>query len=152
MTPTRTRALDAAIDLVGTEGLRSLTHARVDERADLPKGTTSNYFRTRAALLTGTVGAIVEREMSEVGVLAPTSADDLVDALCRLIDYTTVANRTVTAARLVLFLEAGHDPALREALARGRTAMERRPSRHSTGWEHGIRRPPPPQSWPVQRG
>ena len=124
MTPTRTTALDAAIDLVGTEGLRSLTHARVDERAGLPKGTTSNYFRTRAALLSGTVDAIVEREMAEVGVLAPTSAEDLVDALCGLIDYTTVANRTVTAARLVLFLEASHDPTLREALARGRAAME----------------------------
>jgi DNA-binding transcriptional regulator YbjK len=124
MTSTRTRALDAAIDLVGTEGLRSLTHARVDERAGLPKGTTSNYFRTRAALLTGAVDAIVDREMSEVGVLATTSAEDLVDTLCRLIDYTTVANRTVTAARLVLFLEASHDPALREALARGRAAME----------------------------
>ncbi|PQP22868.1 TetR/AcrR family transcriptional regulator [Rhodococcus opacus] len=124
MTPTRTTALDAAIDLVGTEGLRSLTHARVDERAGLPKGTTSNYFRTRAALLTGTVDAIVQREMAEVGVLAPTSAEDLVDALCGLIDYTTVANRTVTAARLVLFLEASHDPALREALARGRAVME----------------------------
>ncbi|MGW4334766.1 TetR/AcrR family transcriptional regulator [Rhodococcus koreensis] len=124
MTSTRTSALDAAIDLLGTEGLRSLTHARVDDRAGLPKGSTSNYFRTRAALLTGTVDAIVDRELSEVGMLAPASAEDLVDAVCGLIDYTTVANRTVTAARLVLFLEASHDPVLREALARGRTAME----------------------------
>jgi len=67
MTPTKTRALDAAIDLVGTHGLRALTHARVDERAELPKGSTSNYFRTRAALLSGVVDRIVEREMAEVG-------------------------------------------------------------------------------------
>ncbi|MFC0453251.1 TetR/AcrR family transcriptional regulator [Rhodococcus jostii] len=124
MTSTRTSALDAAIDLVGTEGLRSLTHARVDEHAGLPKGSTSNYFRTRAALLAGVVDAIVEREMPEVGALSRDSAGDLVDALCGLVDYTTVANRTVTAARLVLFMEASHDAALREALARGRAAME----------------------------
>jgi hypothetical protein len=48
---TKVRALDAAIELLGTEGLRALTHVRVDLRAGLPKGSTSNYFRTRAALL-----------------------------------------------------------------------------------------------------
>jgi DNA-binding transcriptional regulator YbjK len=37
------------LKLLGTEGLRALTHARVDECAGIPKGSTSNYFRTRAA-------------------------------------------------------------------------------------------------------
>lgn len=66
VTSTRTRALDAAIDLLGTEGLRALTHGRVDERAGIPKGSTSNYFRTRAALLSGVVARIVERELPPV--------------------------------------------------------------------------------------
>ena len=43
MTPTKVRVLEAAVELLGTEGLRSLTHARVDERAGLPKGSTSNF-------------------------------------------------------------------------------------------------------------
>jgi DNA-binding transcriptional regulator YbjK len=125
MTSTRARALDAAIDLVGTEGLRALTHARVDERAGLPKGSTSNYFRTRAALLSGVVDWIVEREMPEVGAaFSPASAADFVDAMCGLFEYTTRTNRTLTTARLVLFMEASHDSALREALSRGRAAME----------------------------
>jgi DNA-binding transcriptional regulator YbjK len=125
MTSPKTRALDAAINLVGTEGLRALTHARVDERASLPKGSTSNYFRTRAALLSGVVERIVEREMPEVGeAFSPASAADLVDAFCGLFEYTTRANRTLTTARLVLFMEASHNSALREALSRGRTAME----------------------------
>jgi DNA-binding transcriptional regulator YbjK len=97
MTAMKVRALDAAIELVGTEGLRALTHARVDERAELPTGSTSNYFRARAALLTGVVERIVEREMPEVGdAFAPTSAEDLVDAFCRLLPYTTETNRTLT--------------------------------------------------------
>ena len=87
---TKVRALDAAIELLGTEGLRALTHVRVDRRAGLPKGSTSNYFRTRAALLTGVVDRILERELPLVGAtFTPTSADDLVEALCGLFAYLT---------------------------------------------------------------
>lgn len=39
------------IELLGTQGLRALTHGRVDARAGLPRGSTSNHFRTRQALL-----------------------------------------------------------------------------------------------------
>ena len=125
MPSTRTRSLDAAIELLGTEGLRALTHARVDERARLPKGSTSNHFRTRAALLAGTADWVAERELAELGTtLAPTSVSDLVDALVTLVDLVTVRNHTLTAARLVLFMEAAHDDALREHIVRGRAAME----------------------------
>ena len=122
---TKVRALDAAIELLGTEGLRALTHVRVDRRAGLPKGSTSNYFRTRAALLTGVVDRILERELPLVGAtFTPTSADDLVEALCGLFAYLTGPNRVQTTARLVLFVEGSHDAGLREALTRGRAAME----------------------------
>lgn len=125
MTPTKARALDAAIDLVGTQGLRALTHARIDERAGLPKGSTSNYFRTRQSLLSGVVQRLVELEMPAVGsAVSPATTDELLDALCGLFEYTTQAKRTQTTARLVLFVEASHDPALREALSRGHAAME----------------------------
>jgi DNA-binding transcriptional regulator YbjK len=78
-TSNRDRALVAAIDLLGTEGLRGQTHARVDDRADLPKGSTSNYFRTRAALLDGVVDWMVRKETPEVAAaLKPASAEDLV--------------------------------------------------------------------------
>ncbi|GIG56346.1 hypothetical protein Lfu02_07180 [Longispora fulva] len=125
MTSTRTRALDAAIDLVGTEGLRALTHARVDERAGLPKGSTSNHFRTRAALLSGTVDAIAARETADLGSpYSPETAADLVEMLCGVIEYATTVNRTTTTARLVLFMEASHDATIREAVSRGRVMME----------------------------
>ncbi|GEL97082.1 putative transcriptional regulator, TetR [Cellulomonas terrae] len=121
----RDRALDAAIDLLGTEGLRSLTHGRVDERAGLARGSTSNYFRTRDALLAGVAQRILERELPEVGTaFAPASADELVDAVAALVHHTTTTQRTLTTARLVLFMEASHDPALRDTLSSGRRAME----------------------------
>lgn len=125
MTPSKKRALDAAVELVAAEGLRALTHVRVDERAGLPRGSTSNYFRTRAALLSGVVDWIVEREMSEVGAaVSAESAASLVDMMRDLFDYVTQQNRSMTAARLILFMEASHDPSLLRAVSRGRAAMD----------------------------
>ena len=37
MKTTRERALDAAVDLVGSQGIRALTHTRVDAQAGLPR-------------------------------------------------------------------------------------------------------------------
>lgn len=125
MTTTKTRVLDAAIDLVGSQGLRALTHARVDERAGLPKGSTSNHFRTRQALLAGVVDRLVELDMPAGGAaFYPASGDDFVEGLCRLFDHLTRVNRIPTTARLVLFMEGSHDTSLREDLSRGREVLE----------------------------
>ncbi|MET0932934.1 MAG: TetR family transcriptional regulator [Mycetocola sp.] len=124
MTPIRERVLDAAISLLATGGLRALTHVRVDDRAGVPKGSTSNHFRTRASLLMGVTGWIVERELPTVSVaFSPRTAAELVDAMCALLDVTTRDNRDLTTARLVLFMEASHNAELREALSRGRESM-----------------------------
>ena len=54
---------------------------------------------------------------------APRSADEFLDALVALVDRITRDQRTLTTARLVLFMEASHDPSLREALWRGRALI-----------------------------
>ena len=124
MSSQRDRALDAAIDLLGNEGLRALTHRRIDQKAQLPPGSTSNYFRTRDALLTGVADAILERELNSAGpAFAPNTAEEFLDGLVALIERTTRDQRTLTTARLVLFMEASHHPVLRDALWRGRTAI-----------------------------
>ncbi|AEG44976.1 TetR/AcrR family transcriptional regulator [Isoptericola variabilis] len=121
---TRARALDAAIELLGTSGLRALTHARVDERAGLPKGSTSNWFRTRAALLTGVSDELAARDLAGVASAPePRDADELVDLLCSTFAWMTGPHRVATTARLVLFLEASHDEALRERAQRGRELL-----------------------------
>src|SRR4029453_1923783 len=106
VTPTKVRVLEAAVELLGTEGLRSLTHARVDEQAGLPKGSTSNYFRTRAQLVTGVSNWISERELTE--------ADDMAAA----------PPPSMTAARLTLFMEANHNADIRAAVSQTRSVME----------------------------
>jgi DNA-binding transcriptional regulator YbjK len=47
----RTSIVDAAIEVLATEGGRGLTHRAIDRRLGLPLGSTANYFGTRTALL-----------------------------------------------------------------------------------------------------
>jgi DNA-binding transcriptional regulator YbjK len=125
MTSNRERSLRAATELIGTQGIRALTHVRVDEHAGLPRGSTSNSFRTRAALLNGVVEHMLAIELPAMAPrLEARTPDELADALADLFDVLVEENRTVTAARLALFVEAGHDPELRAALASGRSAID----------------------------
>ena len=113
MSTTREKALDAAVDVLGEQGIRALTHARVDARAGLPKGSTSNWFRTRDALLTGVITWIAEIERSDFaagGTPQITTPDDLVEALSGFITAQTVLFRGRTRARYTLFLEGLDDP------------------------------------------
>jgi DNA-binding transcriptional regulator YbjK len=109
---TKDRALRAAVEEVGDHGIRALTHARVDARAGLPKGSTSNWFRTRAALLAG----VIEHLAVEERAIAPTrdvsTPDDLVELVCTLIETASGPQAARTRVRLALSLEAAHNPDL----------------------------------------
>jgi hypothetical protein len=56
---------DAAIVVLAEQGTRGLTHRAVDTAADLPPGTSSNYARTRAALLMLTLRRIAVLDAAE---------------------------------------------------------------------------------------
>lgn len=115
MATTRTRALDAALTLVGEEGIRALTHTRVDDRARLPKGSTSNWFRTREALLAGVVTWLAESERADfasVDLPVIDDAEQLIDAFCGMIAAETGPFAARTRARFALFLEGTHSPEL----------------------------------------
>ena len=51
--------------MLAGQGARGLTHRAVDQAAGLPSGTTSNYARTRAALLTLALARIAELDAAE---------------------------------------------------------------------------------------
>lgn len=121
----RERVLDAAITLLGTEGLRALTHTRIDAHAGVPKGSTSNYFRTRAAVLEGVVAWMYDVERPSVSAAySPDTPAEFAQALTDLFEQMTGPGRVMTTARLVLLMEASHDSVVRDALARGRSEME----------------------------
>ncbi|WP_280342428.1 TetR/AcrR family transcriptional regulator [Nocardia neocaledoniensis] len=122
MASKREQILDAAIDLLGERGARALTHRGVDETAGAPLGSTSNYFRTREALLIGIAERLEHLDRGEweptAQVDGPPTLDDFVDAMARFVQHATGPGRARTLARLALFGEAQTMPALRDSLHR----------------------------------
>ena len=125
---TRERGLEAAVELLGAEGVRALSHARVDERAGLPPGSTSNWFRTRRALLGGIVDWIAERERADFDpsrMPTPTGVDALIEGFCAMTELQSGPFAARTRARYALFLELAGDPELGEPLRLQRREFER---------------------------
>lgn len=116
------------MDLIGTEGIRALTHGRVDAAAGLPAGSTSNHFRTRAALVAGVIEWMAASDRSDAGTPEIRSRDELVAALSRMIEVESGPLAARTRARYALFLE-GDEDAVRP-LREQRIGME--------AWVHGI--------------
>jgi AcrR family transcriptional regulator len=113
----RDTVLTAAVHVLGGGGSRALTHRAVDRAAGVAEGTTSNYFRTRKALVAGVLAYISQAE-SEPLEIPPggLGVDELVALSAQRIDYLLGAGRSLTVARHALFLEAALDPALRPDL------------------------------------
>ncbi|MBW5484605.1 TetR/AcrR family transcriptional regulator [Streptomyces bambusae] len=118
----RTVLADAAIEVLAEAGMRGLTHRAVDRAAGLPNGTTSAYFRTRAALLTALVRRLVARDQAELqaaGEAAPPlrTADELTDGFAALTrQRLTGEGRRRSLARYACAVESVRDPELREIL------------------------------------
>ncbi len=117
----RTTLLDAAIEIVGTHGMRGLTHRAVDAAAGVPAGSTSNHFRTRDALLIGIMERFMRRERAMVPTPSgpPTSRRELVEALAAYARQSVDEGRTVSLARYAILVESAQRPALRPDVARG---------------------------------
>lgn len=111
MSSIRERALEAAISLIGEEGIRALTHGRVDAAASLPPGSTSNHFRTRAALLAGVIEWLATSERSDSGDPEIHSPEQLITALSRMIEVQSGPLAGRTRARYALFIEADAEAA-----------------------------------------
>lgn len=109
---------DAAIAVLAGRGARGLTHRAVDQAAGLPPGTTSNYARTRAALLTLTLTRIAELDAADSPPgLSGLSGSALADGLARMLHrmITDEEARQRVLARFELAFEATRRPELRAA-------------------------------------
>ena len=114
----RSLILDAAIDILNGTGVGGVTHRQVDERAGVPPGTTSNYFRTRLTLLEATAGRVVELHWLNVAALQRLSGRQgdrqaLVALMGALVSSPDPAARRLLVARYELSLEATRRPELR---------------------------------------
>jgi len=134
----RTAILDGALEVLAEQGMRGLTHRAVDAAAGLPPGSTSYYFRSRAALVTGCVQRLVERDLTEDVATVDAAVDAAVQgagpdlpavlagALTAVGVRMATAERQRTLARYELSLAAVRDAALRAELVAGGDTIRRR--------------------------
>jgi DNA-binding transcriptional regulator YbjK len=122
VTDRRAVILDGALLVLAEQGMRGLTHRAVDHVAALPAGSTSYYFRSRAALVTGCVERLLELDVAiEVPVVleAPLDLDGVTEAMTLVGVAMATDQRHRTLARYELSLAASRDPQLRAALVTG---------------------------------
>lgn len=116
----RAQILDTAIGILANEGVGGLTHRHVDELANLPSGTTSNYFRTRHSLLEATARRTVDLHWQRVNALqtaiGPITREALRAFMVRMLSDTDEQFRRYTLARFELFMEGTRRPELRPFL------------------------------------
>lgn len=116
----RQRIIDAAIRVVGAQGIEGLSHRSVAAEADVPLGSTTYHFKTLddlmvAALRQSNEGfAKVVREHG--GALADLDGD-LAAGLARLTGEWLAGDRTGVELEYELYLAALRRPALRPVAA-----------------------------------
>jgi DNA-binding transcriptional regulator YbjK len=110
----RSELADAGISILAAEGARGLTHRAIDVQAGVPKGTTSNYFKTREDVIAGLIERIGERLAPDPDVHAPLAVKapsaELFAEYTRDIVARLLTNREVTLALFELRLEASRRP------------------------------------------
>lgn len=120
----RTQLLDAAIDVLAAQGARGLTFRAVDQRADVPVGTASNYFTNRDDLLKQAAEYVFIRLTADpddehaTPKATPDAGPDLETALMRQMVRLAEADRNGYLAMYELRLEAGRHPELRDAFTK----------------------------------
>ncbi|MFF5291788.1 TetR/AcrR family transcriptional regulator [Paractinoplanes globisporus] len=138
--------LDAAITVLGSQGIRQLTHRAVDAAAGLPAGSASNYFRTRDALVNAIIERFAERERASwealAGMVTPRTPEELAEVLAAYVRRAVGPDRVVTIARYGIFLEAALRPESREQL----TASAREIRRWGAEWLRSVGAPDPGQA------
>lgn len=106
---------DAAIEVLAEEGAKGLSHPKVDQRAGVAPGSTSFYFRTRAALLLATTERVCELDLADLSAVldpehqAPSAISPLAALIVRSAHEPALSR---TKARFELILQATRDRSL----------------------------------------
>ncbi|MEV0671462.1 TetR/AcrR family transcriptional regulator [Mycobacterium sp. NPDC050441] len=111
---------DAAIAVLAEHGSRGLTHQNVDRYAGVPDGTTSYYYRTRAALLQAVGKRVAEIDTANLLSLSDATTETSTSAapFGRLAQLVLIQSDgdglLLNKARHELLLNAARDPELVE--------------------------------------
>jgi DNA-binding transcriptional regulator YbjK len=106
---------DAAIRVLAEHGSRGLTHGQVDRVAGVPEGTTSYYYRTRAALLRGVGKRVAEIDVANLQSVIDEPVDPA-SPFAHLARLTMIQasgdGLMLNRARQEILLGASRDPGL----------------------------------------
>ena len=116
-TDRRTALLDAALQVIGTRGLREATHRAVETEAGVPHGSVTYYFGNREGLLAAAVGRMRELDESRVAAMAQalvmafatSGLDAVLDAVAEGGVAMVQETETVQRARYEMLLAGARD-------------------------------------------
>ncbi|MDO5084245.1 MAG: TetR family transcriptional regulator [Arachnia propionica] len=111
---------EAALEVLGREGARAVTHRAVDAAAGVPQGTCANYFSSRAELFAGMAERIFGLLEPDAVQLARLAALPLSEAEGEYVSHVVerLLRRPELARALIeLRLEASRNPDVSGALS-----------------------------------
>lgn len=106
---------EAVLELSAAGGTHAVTHQSIDRHLDLPKGSTSYYFRTRSALMDAAVDRLIAKSRDQFEDLL-TQRSVPADLIATYAANLVSARRTDVLARQALLLDAEISPQQRDAL------------------------------------
>lgn len=114
----RDQICQTAITLAARGGSHALTHQGIDAELGIAKGSTSYYFRTRAALITGVSEFLAAQSRAVFhDLLADNTDDDPTTVVEAYLTHLGTHRRHHVRARLALALDADCGPEQRTALS-----------------------------------
>ncbi|WP_341926261.1 TetR family transcriptional regulator [Nocardioides psychrotolerans] len=103
----------AALEILGRHGSRALTHRAVDALAEVPPGTCSNYFPSRAALLLAMAQGAFEQlapDPARLTELEQATAGEALEAYAAYVVERLTLQPDLARALVELRLEASRSP------------------------------------------
>ncbi len=102
----RDRIVDAALELMGRDGLHTLTHRRIAEQAGVPLGSTTYYFADLDELILAAVRRAVDQGRERLRAWsAALGREPGVERVCGALAEMSVEHITTVAARTTLDYE-----------------------------------------------
>jgi DNA-binding transcriptional regulator YbjK len=120
----RDALLTAAVEVAAEQGIGSVTHRSVTERAGLPLATVSYFFASIDQLAAEALQVFTATRTAELLALATALGTDPPDRVAEALAAATGGNRTLRLAQLEVYLHAARTETLRPAVAEAVAAFE----------------------------